>query len=142
MLDTWQGDAETRADLELIVAETSRCRDILAQLREQRKAGSASHFTEMDLEALLREAAGPHEDRGVHIQYVAEGVGQLKVNRSPEFIHAMRNIIENAVGYANHSVQVSAGWDTETISITIVDDGPGFDPQIIRRLGEPYVTTR
>ncbi|WP_417450352.1 ActS/PrrB/RegB family redox-sensitive histidine kinase [Kordiimonas sp.] len=142
LLDTWQGDAETRADLELIVAQTSRCRDILAELRDQRKAGSDSHFTETDLEALLREAAAPHAERGITIQYVAEGVDQLKVRRSSEFIHAFRNIIENAVGYAGHLVQVSAGWDKETVSVTIADDGPGFDPQIIKRLGEPYVTTR
>ncbi|WP_262692213.1 ActS/PrrB/RegB family redox-sensitive histidine kinase [Kordiimonas aestuarii] len=142
LLDTWQGDDVTRTDLELIVAETSRCRDILAQLREHRKAGSASHFTETELEALLREAAAPHEERGVRIDYVAAGVDHLRVKRTPEFIHAVRNIIENAVGYADSKVQVSAGWDSDTVSVTIVDDGPGFDPQIIRRLGEPYVTTR
>jgi two-component system sensor histidine kinase RegB len=142
LLDTWDGDEATRADLELIVAETSRCRDILSELREQRKAGSASHFTEMDLEALLREAAAPHEDRGIKLTFVADGVGQLKAHRTPEFIHAMRNIVENAVGYARQQVQVNAGWDDETVSVSIVDDGPGFDPQIIRRLGEPYVTTR
>ncbi len=142
LLETWEGDANSKADLELIVQETSRCRDILSQLREHRQAGSAEHFTHIELEALLREAAAPHEERGITIKFVADGVGVLRVKRSPEFIHAVRNIVENAVGYANSLVQVSAGWDEDTVSITIVDDGPGFDPQIIRRLGEPYVTTR
>lgn len=142
LLDTWDGDDATRTDLELIVAETSRCRDILSELREHRKAGSASHFTAVDLEALLREAAGPHEGRGIQITYAVVGEEQLKAKRSPEFIHAFRNIVENAVGYARKKVQVSAGWDDDTVSIAVVDDGPGFDPQIIKRLGEPYVTTR
>ncbi len=39
-------------------------------------------------------------------------------------------------------VKVTAGWDEEEVVITIRDDGPGFAPEVMDRLGEPYVTTR
>lgn len=142
MLDQWDGDETGRADLEQIVAETTRCRDILAELRKHRQAGDDNHFVFVELEALLREAAAPHENRGVTINYLASGAGVLKVKRGPDLVHAVRNMVENAAGYARKQVQISAGWDEDVVSVSIMDDGPGFDPQVIKRLGEPYVTTR
>lgn len=142
MLDHWDGDEEGRVDLELIVSETARCRDILSELRKHRQAGDDQHFVAVELEALLREAAAPHENRGVQINYLAAGDSVLKVRRAPDMVHAIRNMVENATGYARKQVQISAGWDENVISLSISDDGPGFDPQIIKRLGEPYVTTR
>jgi two-component system sensor histidine kinase RegB len=46
------------------------------------------------------------------------------------------------VDYASSKVRVVACWNAEEIELEIIDDGPGFSPQIIGRLGEPYVTTR
>ncbi|NVJ98776.1 MAG: ActS/PrrB/RegB family redox-sensitive histidine kinase [Alphaproteobacteria bacterium] len=142
MLTHWDGDDLGKADLELIVSETARCRDILAELRKHRQAGDSNHFVLVEFEALLREAAAPHENRGVTVNYLAAGDGILKVRRGPDLVHAIRNMVENATGYARSTVQVSAGWDDEAISVSISDDGPGFDPQIVKRLGEPYVSTR
>ena len=33
-------------------------------------------------------------------------------------------------------------WSAETVGITIEDDGPGFGPDIIQRIGEPYLSSR
>ena len=33
-------------------------------------------------------------------------------------------------------------WDDLTVDVTISDDGPGFAPEILGRIGEPYVTSR
>jgi two-component system sensor histidine kinase RegB len=37
---------------------------------------------------------------------------------------------------------VNAWWNTETVEIVISDDGPGFAPDIIKRIGEPYLSRR
>lgn len=37
---------------------------------------------------------------------------------------------------------IEAFWTASSVSVTISDDGPGFPPDVLRRLGEPYVTTR
>lgn len=142
LLETWEGDAQTQADLALIVEQTSRCRDILSELRQTRKAGDSDHFTFMGIEAILREAAGPHEQRGIAVQYATEGHNPENIRRTPEFIHAFRNITENAVGFAQSFVRITATWTEQNLIVSIEDDGPGFDQQILKRLGEPYVTTR
>jgi two-component system sensor histidine kinase RegB len=57
-------------------------------------------------------------------------------------IFGLGNLIENAVDFARERVEVSALWDDAEVSITIADDGPGFSPEIMDTLGDPYVTTR
>jgi Signal transduction histidine kinase len=37
---------------------------------------------------------------------------------------------------------VDAAWDEDAVDVTIGDDGPGFAPEIMDRIGEPYVTSR
>ena len=39
-------------------------------------------------------------------------------------------------------MRIESGWDQHTISVSIIDDGKGFAPELIARLGEPYLTSR
>ena len=39
-------------------------------------------------------------------------------------------------------VDLSAEWNPEDVVVTLADDGPGFAPEVLGRLGEPYVTSR
>jgi two-component system sensor histidine kinase RegB len=59
--------------------------------------------------------------------------------RNPAILYGLGNLLENAVDFAQERVEVTADWGSEDIIITISDDGPGFAPEIIDRLGEPYV---
>ena len=37
---------------------------------------------------------------------------------------------------------MSARFDADFITIEVRDDGPGFAPEILAKLGEPYITSR
>jgi two-component system sensor histidine kinase RegB len=62
--------------------------------------------------------------------------------RSPAIIYGLGNLVENAVDFARARVEVAVRWTAKHVTITIADDGPGFSPEIMERIGEPYVTTR
>ena len=64
------------------------------------------------------------------------------VTRNPGIVYGLGNLVENAVDFAHGRAEVTATWDEEQVVITIRDDGPGFAPEILAKLGEPYVTTR
>jgi two-component system sensor histidine kinase RegB len=51
-------------------------------------------------------------------------------------------LLENAVDFAHDRVAVDADWSEDSVAVTISDDGPGFAPEILARIGEPYVTSR
>ena len=128
-------------DLEDLHCEVKRCRAILSSLSEGGEA-QEDHFAWQTLEAFVREAASPHEDRGVDFIYTRPEGEQPIIRRRPETIKALRNIMENAAGFATSTVRVTLKWDDEVISIEIVDNGPGFSSSILKRLGTPYLSTR
>lgn len=129
-------------DADLLVSQTQRCRDILQQLALRGDEGDLIH-DQMSLESLLEEAISPFDNMGSHIDILCEGEGPTPVlKRQAELIYGIKNLSENAVGFAKTYVTIEGAWDAETISISIEDDGPGFDPAVRDRLGEPYVSRR
>jgi two-component system sensor histidine kinase RegB len=98
----------------------------------------------MPLSALIEEAVAPHRNFGVAVGVTlppdlsTEPVG----DRNPAIRYGLGNLLENAVDFANRRVEVIAQWDDDEVNVTISDDGPGFAPEVIARVGAPYVTHR
>lgn len=136
-------DSDLAADVELIIAQAARCRAILAKLRNLDNQG-ADLFAAVPITDLLAEVARPHEGRGKAILFYNESAaGEPPVfNRSVGLLYGLGNLIENAADFARQTVRVEASWDRDAISVTVTDDGPGFAPELIARLGEPYLTSR
>jgi two-component system sensor histidine kinase RegB len=131
-------------DAALIVQQAERCRGILKRLSQQPEAGDAL-YADVGLEAMLEEVVEPH--RGFDLEFsvgvhTASGEAAPPVRRLPEVIHGLSALVENAADFANHRVRVQALVEADTITIEVVDDGPGFSSEILPRLGEPYVTSR
>lgn len=133
-----------REDAELLIAQAERCREILRRLTEAPEASDAMH-ERLTLGQLLNEVIEPHLGGEIQIEGVLSGplgAEPPEVRRMPEILHAMTTLIENAADFAKLEVLVRARYDNHAVTIEIQDDGPGFAPEIIARLGQPYVTTR
>ena len=136
---------QAREDADLLMAQAERCREILRRLTETPDAKDEVH-ERMSLLQLVQEVIEPHaEAREVRVEAIvtgAPGVPAPDIWRMPEVMHAMTSFVENAVDFANSEVLVTARFDADAISIEVRDDGSGFAPEILSRLGEPYVTSR
>lgn len=129
-------------DVRLIRAQTQRCREILSKITSLSSA-PAEHLGRMPLSHILDEIAAPQRDFGIAIQVDAAGEGPEPVAaRNPGLTYGLGNLVENAVDFARGAVSLSAGWTQDQVRVVIQDDGPGYSPDVIDRLGEPYVTTR
>jgi len=64
------------------------------------------------------------------------------VMRSPELLHGLGNVIQNAVQFAAAHVSVDISWDEAEARVEVCDDGPGFPPAVLDRIGEPYISNR
>jgi two-component system sensor histidine kinase RegB len=129
-------------DLALAKQELARCRTILNQLSLANRVG-AEPFEQVELDTLLEEVAGPHRLQGVEILVSAHGVDPRPVcPRNPALLYGLRNLVENAVTFADRTARIEANWTRERIEIAVSDDGPGFPPAVLQRLGEPYITDR
>lgn len=142
LIDELAGQQSLQEDAMLIRAQADRCRDIL---RSMGRVGKDDlHLRQAPLIAVVREAAEPHMARGKTVRII-DHVGiafQPAILRRPEIIHGIRNLIQNAVDFAASTVWVDLEWTAGQIRIRIVDDGAGFPPQLIQRIGDPFVRQR
>jgi len=128
-------------DIRLLREQAQRCRVILGKLTELPAPGEP--FERMKLSALIEEVVAPHRGAGVEIEVEiarddpAEPVGA----RNPAILYGLGNILENAVDFAREQVLVRANWTGDSVEVEVSDDGSGFPPEIIDRMGEPYVTS-
>jgi len=134
-------DSEHAEDVRLLNEQAKRCRAILAKLTE---LSSGAPFDRMKLSTLIEEVVAPHRNFGVAISVAlsagetAEPVG----GRNPAILYGLGNLLENAIDFAHERVEVAASWSGQDVAVTITDDGPGFAPEVMDRIGEPYVTNR
>jgi two-component system sensor histidine kinase RegB len=130
-------------DIALLKSQSQRCRDILAKLTSMSSQGDAI-LARQPLSHLIEEVVEPY--RTFDVEIVAETgstEGPMPVGiRNPAIVYGLANLVENAVDFARDQVDVISEWGPRDVAVTIRDDGPGFAPGIIDRIGEPYVTTR
>jgi two-component system sensor histidine kinase RegB len=137
-----QDDSPFAGDVKTLREQAQRCRDILAKITQLSSTGAP--FDRMPLSTLIEETVAPHRDFGVAIKVriAVAGAREPVGTRNPAILYGVGNILENAVDFARGSVEVNAWWNTETVEIVVSDDGPGFAPDILKRIGEPYLSRR
>jgi two-component system sensor histidine kinase RegB len=134
-----------REDAELLISQAQRCRDILRRLAEMPDATDEVH-ERMSLLQFVREVVEPYAGaEAVRVEAMVSGAAGIEapdVWRWPEVLHAMTSLVENAFDFARKEILVTARFDATTVAVEVRDDGPGFSPQVLGKLGEPYVTSR
>jgi two-component system sensor histidine kinase RegB len=134
-------DSPFADDVRLLREQAQRCRGILAKLTELPSEGEP--FDRMALSALIEEVVAPHRHFGVAITVAlaANGGAEPVGGRNPALLYGLGNLVENAVDFARERVDITADWNEDEVAVTITDDGPGFAPEIMDRIGDPYVTS-
>ena len=144
LMDDISDRPELLEDVELIRDQANRCRDILHSMG---RAGKDDlHLRSAPFEAVIQEAAEPHLHRGVHINFdfYSDDLGdpQPVLQRQPELIHGVRNLVQNAVDFAQSNVWIEGRWNKDRIHLQIIDDGKGYAPHVIGRIGDPFMRRR
>ncbi|MGH6967710.1 MAG: ActS/PrrB/RegB family redox-sensitive histidine kinase [Stellaceae bacterium] len=136
-------------DAQLLLSQSERCRTILAELGRARE-GEAMPFNRVPFSAIVQSAGEPHHRASVRVVHdIGAGrdpsggaLAEPLVPRSPEILHGLGNLLGNAIEFARSEVTVTTSWSEDTVAIDIVDDGPGFPPPMLSRVGEPYISAR
>jgi two-component system, sensor histidine kinase RegB len=134
-------DSRFAEDIRLLREQAQRCRVILGKLTELPAPGEP--FERMKLSALIEEVVAPHRGAGVaiEVEIVRDDPNEPVGARNPAVLYGLGNILENAVDFARERVQVTATWTDDNVVVEVNDDGSGFPPEIIDRMGEPYITS-
>jgi len=140
--------ADKEGDLALIREQTARCRDILAELTGIQRQDVA-RFHKAPLLSVLEEARAPFKRSDKDVIFTVNGdivhdVAPMtpEIDRGPEVVQGIRNLIQNALDFAHTSVSIHCRIEKDRIEVRIEDDGAGFPSELLGRLGEPFVTSR
>ena len=113
---------------------------ILAQLDAGRfEAGrdlvDLAELVDEAAEALLPTAASS----GVGLEVTVSGAALVR-GTAHDLRRVIRNLIDNAIRHApvGGNVELVVKSNNDTVSVVVVDDGPGFDPTFMNRALEPF----
>lgn len=87
----------------------------------------------------VARAHDPDERRiAVHVPSLVMNVDAVKLERIVD------NLISNALAHTPEGavVRVAAAFTAGRVTVTVVDDGPGIPPEVIRRLESPSPTSQ
>jgi two-component system, sensor histidine kinase RegB len=132
-------------DIDLLISQTARCREILAKLSNREQAEDTI-YGHIKISSLLEDLVAPlrGSDVTIDVNCAAEGAETPEpiLRRNPGLSYGLSNILENAIDFAESRVTINASWTSASIILRVIDDGPGFNEFIFDRLGDPFVTTR
>ncbi len=136
-------DDRFREDVALLRSQSERCRDILRRLTTL-SAEDEAHMRHLTLSSMMEEIIAPHREFGINLEFIEKSprAGEPVLSRNAGIMYGLGNLIENAVDYARKTVTVTVEYTADMLTISIEDDGNGYSPEILARIGEPYVTSR
>ena len=140
-------DSAHHADIELLNDQAERCRQILTRLAANPSEGADRSVEQQPFDALVSVVAEAHRSDTVQIVIDTRAADSMagrppSVWRSPELVQGLGNLIENAADFARSQVSLQLRWSAQDVVVEITDDGPGFSADVLRMIGEPYVSTR
>jgi two-component system, sensor histidine kinase RegB len=140
-------DSPLVEDIAELASQSQRCREILRSLSQNGGNEEHARFTRMPLSTLLETIADSCRRRPeIAVTSVVErltaGSLEPQLVPTPGFRHALANLIDNAIQFAEHEVRMVLSLDPERVEVRIEDDGPGFPAEVLELVGEPYLSTR
>ena len=102
----------------------------LRPLLERGRGGGRARTPSRGIRIITRVEGAPLED-GPEVQ--------PELARRPEIVQGLRNLIQNAVDFAASTVWIDLDWTDAELRVAIGDDGPGYPPDLIGRIGDPFL---
>ena len=145
LIEELKNNSELMDDAILIREQVERCKIILDSMGRNGKDDLL--IKNVPIINLIEEAAEPHLNRNktINLSSTSDNNNKIKVpsiNRKPEIVHGLRNLIQNAVDFSNTVVWIDTVWDEHEIKVLISDDGYGYPTDILSRIGDPFIKRR
>jgi two-component system, sensor histidine kinase RegB len=133
-------------DARLIRAEVDRCQTILDQMTGRAGGTAADDPESIDLASLVAEVRA-----GITSGDSARLDVRLPATQTPVFLprgglrQALLSLVKNACDATRETgarVVVDVAQESDRLSVTVRDPGPGMPADVLERAGEPFFTTK
>lgn len=140
------GDPDLARLAGTVASEAQRASDILGLMRGQIRPDPTTE--KLDVRAFVRGVAEAELDRAgfqgrrvlpggppLEATVLRSGVAQVVIN-------AVKNAVDATADVEGARISVSVGERHGDVVVMVEDNGPGFSPEVLARLGEPFQTTK
>ena len=138
-------DHKISKDIELLIGQSNRCREILKRLSLNPSIEDSFINTNLSLSDYVNEIVRSYQkiSQKEFIINLDNFNNPININKSVEIIYGLRNFIGNANKFSKNKIEIFLSSNKISTNIKIIDDGPGFPKDLIdkHRLGEPYIRT-
>ncbi|MAK12753.1 MAG: hypothetical protein CMI73_03705 [Candidatus Pelagibacter sp.] len=131
----------TKDDINLLINQVSRCSSILKDIAERKQQDQ--FISNVSPKELINEIIFSLENKS-NKEIIVSNLSlnqRLKMTKKTEISYALRNFIENAIKFSKTKINIEINQKMNSTTITIEDDGKGFDEKIISNLGQPYINS-
>lgn len=152
-LEKNEAPASVRRDVDLIREELTRCKEILHRMKSGAGEAAAENLDPVSVHEIIQATVSAmREPQRVEIE-IQQTVGDQKGLLPKQALsQALRNLLQNGLDASQPgqlvklSVAIESDQSKESGSsiwqIVITDRGSGMKPEVQRRIGEPFFTTK
>ena len=130
-------------DIDTLLNQARKCGEILKKL-SKREIISDDYMTYTSIQDLLNEISKSFEENTQKkiILNLDKAKKKIPIIRSSEITYGIRNFVGNAVKFGDKKVNINLISSSKNLIIEILDDGPGYPPDVIKFIGEPYISSK
>jgi len=130
-------------DIALLISQSKRCSEILKKL-SQDQLKKDNFLKSIKIGDLISEIVRSFSEISEKKILLIKEQNELnpEIEKSLEITYGLRNFIGNAVKYSNSFVEINLKSNDTITEVSVSDDGPGFQEDIINVLGEPYIRSK
>ena len=137
---------EVLQDVSLLNDEVERCRTILSELDMDAQTDQPARDVALPVSQMIQALLDPKlAELGSRVSFKAAPLDdspEPMAKPIPDLKYALEILLDNANDFAVKQITFTASWSQKAIAIEICDDGPGFTPLVLSRVGQPWNSSR
>jgi two-component system, sensor histidine kinase RegB len=145
MVDDCAGQPQLTESLALLRSQIDRCKQILTSITASAGCQRVEDGQGQALDDFLEQIILRWQDTrpATRLECRMSGstpVPSIAVDRT--LGQALTNLLDNAADASPDGIEVSGHWNSIELSLDIRDHGPGLAPEVVRKAGTPFFTTK
>lgn len=135
-------DPDLAQDMTTMRAEVERCKAIVTGILMSAGEARGQAPERTTVRAFIRAVVEASGAEGVAVEIRDQLSQDSAIIADPALRQVLGVLFDNAAEAGARRIVVTLGQAGELLEITVRDDGPGFAPEILDRLGKPYTSTK